>query len=100
MSEDIVDRAEYTYSRTGRPIASSEAMNLLPELIAEIKRLRESKSTEVVHRNAEPLKIKLAKGQKDSYGWEISCSGDLLPEILSQIRAADAALKAEYGGRA
>ena len=46
----------------------------------------------------EPLKVKLTKGQKDSYGWEISASGKDISEILSLIRSADQALKAEYGG--
>jgi hypothetical protein len=59
--------------------------------------VNESKTVGHVHSNAEPLKIKLVKGQKDSYGWEISCAGASLPEILTQIRAADAALKAEWG---
>ena len=64
--------------------------------MAEI--VNESKTVEHIHRNAEPLKIKLVKGQRDSYGWEISCAGATLPEILAQVRAADAALRAEYGG--
>ena len=48
----------------------------------------------------EPIKIKLVKGQKDSYGWEIGCAGSDMAEILKQIRAADAVLKKEYGGAA
>lgn len=60
--------------------------------------IQEAKSVEHIHHNAEPLKVKLIKGQRDSYGWEISCSGSELPDILTQIRAADAALKAEFGG--
>jgi hypothetical protein len=58
--------------------------------------VNESKTVEHIHRNAETLKIKLVKGQKDNYGWEISCAGGELPDILMKIRAADAALKAEY----
>jgi hypothetical protein len=57
----------------------------------------EATSVEHIHRNAEPLKIKLVKGQKDSYGWEISCASASLPEILTQLQAADAALKATWG---
>ena len=34
------------------------------------------------------------------YCWEISCAGASLPEILTQLQAADAALKATWGGRA
>jgi len=46
----------------------------------------------------EPLKVKLVKGQKDSYGWEISVSGGDFSEMLAQIRLADLRLRAEYGG--
>jgi hypothetical protein len=60
--------------------------------------VNEAKSVEHTHRNAEPLKVKLVKGQRDSYGWEISCSGATLGDILSQVRAADMALRSEYGG--
>jgi hypothetical protein len=47
--------------------------------------------------SVEPLKIKLVKGQKDSYGWEISSAGSDMADILMKVRAADAALKSEYG---
>jgi hypothetical protein len=57
----------------------------------------EAKTVEHIHRNAENLKIKLVKNTK-AYGWEISCAGASLPEILSQLRAADSALKSEWGG--
>ncbi len=60
--------------------------------------VNEAKTVEHIHRTAENLKIKLTKGQKASYGWEISCAGASLPDVLSQLRAADAALKAEWGG--
>jgi len=45
---------------------------------------------------AEPLKIKVEKNSK-GYGWEITCTGSDMAEVLSRIRAADEALKAEYG---
>jgi hypothetical protein len=45
---------------------------------------------------AEPLKIKVEKKSK-GYGWEITCTGSDMAEVLSKIRAADAALKKEYG---
>jgi len=53
--------------------------------------------SEVLHRNAEPLKIKLIKGQKNSYGWEISCNGADFKDILTKIDEADAILKEHYG---
>jgi hypothetical protein len=49
--------------------------------------------------SVEPIKIKLVKGQKDSYGWEISCAGSDMADILTKLRAADAALKSEWGLR-
>jgi hypothetical protein len=58
--------------------------------------VNESKTVEHVHRNAETMKIKLEKNTK-GYNWEISCAGADLPGILVQIRAADAALKSEWG---
>ena len=61
--------------------------------------VNESKTVEHVHRNAEPLKIKLEKNTK-GYNWEISSAGASLPEILTQLQAADAALKATWGGGA
>ena len=45
----------------------------------------------------EPIKIKLTKGQKASYGWEIACAGSDIAEILKQLRMADEMLKKEYG---
>ena len=53
--------------------------------------------SEVLHRNAEPLKIKLIKGQKESYGWEISCQGSDFADILDKIYLADNVLKNRYG---
>ena len=47
--------------------------------------------------NATPLKVKLIKGQKDSYGWEISCSGAEFKDIIEQIKEADKLLKGWCG---
>ena len=46
-----------------------------------------------------PMKIKLIKGQKDSYGWEISISGESFEEILPKLNTANAMLKIEYGNK-
>ena len=54
--------------------------------------------SEVLHKNAEPLKVKLIKCQKDSYGWEISCAGSDFNEIIEQIKTTDGLLK-EYCGK-
>ena len=40
MQKDVVERAQEIYASTGRPCASSEALNLLPELIETISTLR------------------------------------------------------------
>lgn len=48
--------------------------------------------------SVQPLKIKIERGQKGNYGWEISCAGSDMADILMKLRAADAALKSEYGG--
>jgi hypothetical protein len=45
----------------------------------------------------EPAKIKLIKGQKSSYGWEISYSGSDFTEIIQKIKEADDNLKLIYG---
>jgi hypothetical protein len=55
----------------------------------------------VVHRHEsgpspEPLRIKVEKGQKGGYGWEISCAGATLEDILAKIDEADKALHAKY----
>lgn len=44
----------------------------------------------------EPLKIKIEKNSR-GYNWEICATGSDMMEILSRLRAADAALKSEYG---
>ena len=40
MQRDVVERAQELYDSLGRPYASSEALNLLPELIETIHTLR------------------------------------------------------------
>lgn len=44
----------------------------------------------------EPLKIELDRGQKGTYGWSITARGSDMAEVLSRLRAADAALRHEY----
>ena len=48
-------------------------------------------------RAPEPIKIKLIKGQKDSYGWEISVVGDYSPDMIEELQAVDRKLKELYG---
>ena len=46
--------------------------------------------------SVEPVKITIEKNSK-GYRWEVSCAGSDMADILAKIRAADAALKAEFG---
>ncbi len=53
---------------------------------------------EVLHRNAEPYKIKLVKGQKDTYGWEITVSAGSITNCIEWLRIANTEMKANFGG--
>jgi len=44
----------------------------------------------------EPFKVKVERGQKGGYGWEIAISGDSLTHILDLIEAADRRLRETY----
>ena len=44
----------------------------------------------------EPLKVKVERGQKGGYGWEIAVSGDSLIHILDTIETADRRLRETY----
>ena len=41
--------------------------------------------------------IKLIKGQRDNYGWEIKMYGDNPEEIVAKIKDTDKRLKEEFG---
>lgn len=51
---------------------------------------------EILTRSAEPIKVKLIKGQRDTYGWEISVQGDSPDAILAEIRKIDAKLRGDF----
>jgi hypothetical protein len=44
----------------------------------------------------EPVKIKIERGQKGGYGWEISVVGDNIDQIIEHIAAADARLRKTF----
>lgn len=44
----------------------------------------------------EPLRIKVERGQKGGYAWEISLSGADETAIIARIKNIDAALYAEF----
>lgn len=50
----------------------------------------------VLHRNADPIKVKLIKGQKESYGWEITIQGNTEDSILGKIDGIDFKLREKY----
>ena len=50
----------------------------------------------VLHKTADPIKVKLIKGQKDSYGWEISVQGDDPDKVITEVDAIDQRLRRDY----
>jgi len=46
--------------------------------------------------SVEPLNVEIERNS-NGYSWRISCAGSDMADILSKIRAADVALKAEFG---
>lgn len=50
----------------------------------------------IYNASVEPLKIKLMRMSK-GYQWEVSSAGSDMADILTKVRAADAALRSEYG---
>lgn len=55
---------------------------------------------EHIHRNADNLKLKVIKGQKESYGWEISITGSSNLDIIRAIQETDAELRTHFGPKA
>ncbi len=53
---------------------------------------------EVLHRRAEPYKVTLTRGQKGTYGWEITVAAVDAESALNMLRIADMCLRSEYGG--
>jgi len=53
-------------------------------------------NVEHTHRNADPLKVKIIKGQRDTYGWEVSVQGADGGDILAEIRKVDESLRDVY----
>ncbi len=53
---------------------------------------------EVLHKRAEPYKVTLTRGQKGTYGWEITVSAASINECEALLRTADNMLKETFGG--
>ena len=51
---------------------------------------------ETLYRDADPLKVKLSKGMKGEYGWEVSAKGNSVPDIIKLIQSLDAELRGKY----
>lgn len=52
---------------------------------------------EVLHKRAEPYKITLTRGQKGSYGWEITVVTASSEAALARLQLADAELRKVFG---
>ena len=50
------------------------------------------------HKQLDTAKIKLLRGQRGTYGWEISVYGSDIDEILHEISKADALMRGDYSG--
>jgi fructose-specific phosphotransferase system component IIB len=51
-----------------------------------------------VYTHTEPpgVTLKVERGQRGGYGWEVRATAGTVPEALALICAADAALRAEF----
>ena len=50
----------------------------------------------VLHKAADPIKVKLEKGQRGGVGWEITVEGDDCIKILQECYAIDGLLRKQY----
>ncbi len=53
---------------------------------------------EVLHKRAEPYKVTLTRGQKETYGWEITVNATGPGEALGMLTEADTMLRQKFGG--
>ena len=53
---------------------------------------------EILHRKAEPYKVTLTRGQKGTYGWEITVSAENFEIAHSALWCANEDLKSKFGG--
>ena len=53
---------------------------------------------EILHRKAEPYKVTLTRGQKGTYGWDITVSAESyeVGNVIAEL--ADRDLKQKFGG--
>ncbi len=51
---------------------------------------------EVLHKTAEPVKVKIEKGQRGGIGWEISVKGDDPDAIIQQVASIHLKLLEKY----
>ena len=66
-------------------------INKLEKEIATLKT-----ANTVLTKEAEPHKVKIIKGQKDTYGWEIGVKGADIDAAIDQAIAGDKRLRQEY----
>ena len=52
---------------------------------------------EILHRKAEPYRVTLTKGQRGTYGWEITVSAENFEVAHIALQCADADLQHKFG---
>lgn len=58
--------------------------------------MSEEKRTRVVHEDRQPIQVKLIKGSKDVYRWEVSVKGQNIGEVLDLTKRLDHHLRQTY----
>ncbi len=53
---------------------------------------------EILHRKAEPYKVTLTRGQKGTYGWEITVSACGVCEAVGMLAEANKRMQELFGG--
>ena len=53
---------------------------------------------EVLHRKAEPYKVTLTRGQKGTYGWEITVNAATVEMSIALLANADRQMREQFGG--
>lgn len=53
----------------------------------------------IIHKDAEPYKVKIIKGQKDTYGWEVTAQGENFDRAMDEAVAVDKKLRNLYHER-
>lgn len=67
--------------------------------MAESEVFHEHADAHVYHHSDAPgVRIKLERGQKGTYAWEVAATAPTVAEALAVLQDADTQLRAAYGG--